>query len=174
MAVAFGTEIKIGMEHLVGAILMVQFLGIPFTLFFNRIAKMFTAKKAIYLGLTVYTLISIAGYFIQTALHFWLLAAGVAMVQGGTQALSRSLFAMMIPRSKTAEFFGFFDISQKFSGIFGPALFGFVGQLSGSSRTGIFALIIFFLGGMYILDKVRIEEGIQTAAHYDERDRTPN
>lgn len=85
------------------------------------------------------------------------------MVQGGTQALSRSLFALMTPKSKSAEFFGFFDISQKFSGIVGPAIFGLIGQLAGSSRPSIFALVLFFIGGMYILEKVRLSEGIAAA-----------
>jgi UMF1 family MFS transporter len=163
MAVIFGTEIGIGMNHLIGAILTVQFLGIPFTILFGKLAKKITAKRAIYLGLIVYTLIAIGGYFMTNALHFWLLAIGVGMVQGGTQALSRSLFALMTPKSKSAEFFGFFDISQKFSGIIGPAIFGLIGQLAGSSRPSIFALIIFFIGGMFILEKVRLSEGIAAA-----------
>jgi MFS transporter, UMF1 family len=163
MAVIFGTEIGIGMNHLVGAILTVQFLGIPFTILFGKLAKKITAKRAIYLGLIVYTLIAIGGYFMTSALHFWLLAIGVGMVQGGTQALSRSLFSLMTPKSKSAEFFGFFDISQKFSGIIGPAIFGLIGQLAGSSRPSIFALIIFFIGGMYLLEKVRLPEGIAAA-----------
>jgi len=163
MAVIFGKEIGIGMNHLIGAILTVQFLGIPFTIFFGKLAKKITAKRAIYLGLIVYTLIAIGGYFMTNAFHFWLLAIGVGMVQGGTQALSRSLFALMTPKSKSAEFFGFFDISQKFSGIVGPAIFGLIGQLAGSSRPSIFALIIFFIGGMYLLEKVRLPEGIAEA-----------
>jgi len=163
MAVIFGTEIGIGQEHLIGAILAVQFLGIPFTILFGKLSKRITAKRAIYLGLIVYTLIAIGGYFMTNALHFWLLAIGVGMVQGGTQALSRSVFAIMTPKSKSAEFFGFFDVSQKFSGIVGPALFGIIGQLTGSSRISIFALIVFFILGMYLLEKVRLPEGIAAA-----------
>ncbi len=167
MAVIFGKEIGIGMNHLIGAILTVQFLGIPFTILFGKLAKRITAKRAIYLGLIVYTLIAIGGYFMTSALHFWLLAVGVGMVQGGTQALSRSLFALMTPKSKSAEFFGFFDISQKFSGIVGPAIFALIGQLAGSSRPSIFALVIFFIGGMYLLEKVRLREGIAEAKNVD-------
>jgi UMF1 family MFS transporter len=85
------------------------------------------------------------------------------MVQGGTQALSRSLFGLMTPKRKSAEFFGFFDVSQKFSGILGPALFGIIGQLTGSSRLSIIALIVFFIGGMFMLEKVRLDEGIRAA-----------
>ena len=163
MAVIFGSEIGIGQEHLIGAILTVQFLGIPFTILFGKLAQKITAKRAIYLGLIVYTLIAIGGYFMTSALHFWLLAIGVGMVQGGTQALSRSLFSQMTPKSKSAEFFGFFDISQKFSGIVGPAIFGLIAYLAGSSRPSIFALIVFFIGGMFLLEKVRLPEGIAAA-----------
>jgi UMF1 family MFS transporter len=163
MAVMFGTEIGIGQEHLIGAILAVQLIGIPFTILFGKLAIRLTVKRAIYLGLIFYTLISIGGYFMQTALHFWILAIAVGMVQGGTQALSRSLFGLMTPKKQTAEFFGFFDVSQKFSGILGPALFGIIGQLTGSSRLSIIALIVFFIGGMYMLEKLRLEEGIEAA-----------
>jgi len=170
MAVIFGAEIGIGQEHLIGAILAVQFTGIPFTILFGKLAKKITAKRAVYLGLIVYTIIAVGAYFMQTALHFWMLAIGVGMVQGGTQALSRSLFGKMTPKKKAAEFFGFFDVSQKFSGILGPALFGLVGQLTGSSRLSIVALVVFFLGGMYLLEKVRLPEGIEAARAYDQNE----
>ena len=103
----------------------------------------------------------------QTAWHFWLLAIAVGMVQGGTQALSRSMFGIMTPRKRSAEFFGLFDVSQKFSGILGPALFGIVGQFTGSSRLSIIALIVFFLGGMFMLEKVHLNEGIEAARRDD-------
>ncbi len=167
MAVMFGTEIGIGQEHLIGAILAVQLIGVPFTILFGKLAVKMTVKRAIYLGLIVYTFISIGGYFMQSALHFWILAIAVGMVQGGTQALSRSLFGLMTPKKKSAEFFGFFDVSQKFSGILGPALFAIIAQLSGSSRLSIITLIIFFIGGMYMLEKIRLEEGIQVARSAD-------
>jgi UMF1 family MFS transporter len=155
MAAIFGSEIGIGTEHLIGAILAVQFIGVPFTILFGKLAEKIGTKKAIYLGLITYTLFSIAAYFIRTALHFWILAIVVAMVQGGTQALSRSMFALLIPKEKSAEFFGFFDVSQKFSVVLGPAIFGIMGQLTGSSRFGIVSLVIFFLGGMLLLTKVK-------------------
>jgi UMF1 family MFS transporter len=165
MAVIFGAEIGIGQEHLIGAILTVQFVGIPFTILFGSLAEKFSVKKAIYLGLVVYAGISIGGYFMQSAFHFWILAIVIGMVQGGTQALSRSLFGAMVPKNKSAEFFGFFDVSQKFSGILGPAIFGLVGQLTGTSRMSILALIVFFVGGIFILKLVDVEEGIRSAHH---------
>ena len=170
MAVIFGTEIGIGQDHLIGAILAVQLIGIPFTILFGKLAAKINVKRSIYFGLLVYTLISIGGYFMQSAIHFWMLAIAVGMVQGGTQALSRSVYGQMTPKKKSAEFFGFFDVSQKFSGILGPLVFGLIGQITGSSRLSIFALVVFFLGGMYILSKVNIEQGIKASTDADIRD----
>ena len=159
MAVIFGAEINIPREHLIGSILAVQFIGIPFSILFGRLADRMGTKRAIFLGLAVYTGISIGGYFIQTALHFWILAVLVGFVQGGTQALSRSLFGTMIPKSRSAEFFSFYDVSSKFAGIIGPFVFGLVGQLTGSSRLSVVALVIFFIGGGLILLTVDEKEG---------------
>lgn len=174
MAVIFGTEIGIGEGHLIGAILAVQLIGIPFTMLFGKLSAKINVKRAIYLGLLVYTLISIGGYFMRTAFHFWILAVSVGMVQGGTQALSRSLFGQMTPKKKSAEFFGFFDVSQKFSGILGPLVFGLIAQLTGSSRLSIITLVAFFLGGMFILSKVDIAQGFQTATQINMRDQEPH
>jgi UMF1 family MFS transporter len=151
MAVIFGSEIGIGRNHLIGSILLVQFVGIPFTILFGKLAKYIKTKTCILIGLTVYTIVVIFGYFIKTPLDFLILAIMVGLVQGGTQALSRSFFARMIPKDDSAKFFSFYDVTAKFSGIVGPSLFGLVGQLTGSSRYGISALIIFFLAGGSIL-----------------------
>jgi UMF1 family MFS transporter len=159
MAVIFGAEINIPQAHLIGSILAVQFIGIPFSILFGRLAGRMGTKRAIFLGLAVYTGISIGGYFIQTALHFWILAVLVGFVQGGTQALSRSLFGTMIPKSRSAEFFSFYDVSSKFAGIIGPFVFGIVGQMTGSSRLSVVALVVFFIGGGMILSTVNEKEG---------------
>ena len=163
MAVIFGAEINIAQGHLIGAILAVQFVGIPFSILFGRLAGRIGTKNAIYLGLTVYTGIAIGGYFIHTALHFWILAVLVGFVQGGTQALSRSLFSTMIPKSRSAEFFSFYDVSSKFAGIIGPFVFGLVGQMTGSSRLSIIALVVFFISGGLILLTVNEKEGREKA-----------
>ena len=159
MAVIFGAEINIPQAHLIGSILAVQFIGIPFSILFGRLAGWMGTKRAIFLGLAVYTGISLGGYFIQTALHFWILAVLVGFVQGGTQALSRSLFGTMIPKSRSAEFFSFYDVSSKFAGIIGPFVFGIVGQMTGSSRLSVVALVVFFIGGGIILLTVNEKEG---------------
>jgi UMF1 family MFS transporter len=163
MAVIFGAEIGIETEGLIGAILAVQFLGIPFSFAFGWLARRLGTKRSILLALGVYAVISVGGYFMQTGLHFWILAFLVATVQGGSQALSRSLFGRMAPKAKTAEFFGFYDVSSKFAGIVGPALFAFVGQRTGSSRLSIVALVVFFLVGGGLLLWVNEQEGIRLA-----------
>ena len=164
MAVIFGTEIGIGQTDLIGAILLVQFVGIPLSLVYIRLAQQFSTKRAIQVGLLGYSLITIGGFFIHEGWHFWLLAFLVGCVQGGTQALSRSLFGRLIPKEMSGEFFGFYDISQKFAGILGPLVFGAVAQFTHNSRWGIVALLFFFIGGIILLNFVEEpREGTQVA-----------
>jgi UMF1 family MFS transporter len=163
MATIYGAEIDIGMSDLIGALLLTQFVGIPFSLLFGKFSGKIGTKRAIMLGLGWYTLITVAAYFMSKPWQFWVLALMVGMVQGGTQALSRSLFGLMAPKARSAEFFGFYDISSKFAGIVGPALFALVGQLTSSSRLGIVALIVFFIGGTLLLTRVDEKEGIRVA-----------
>ncbi len=167
MATIYGAEIGIGQTHLIGALLMVQFLGVPFSLIYGRIGQKIGAKPAILGGLVIYTLIAIGGFFMSAPIHFWILAAFVALVQGGTQALSRSLYGRLTPKAKSAEFFGFYDVSSKFAGIVGPALFAFVGSMAGSSRLSILSLIIFFIVGGLVLTRVNVEEGARVAQEED-------
>lgn len=163
MATIYGAEIGIDQTTLIGALLMTQFVGIPFAFAFGRLATYIGTKNSILLGLFVYTIISIGGYFMQTALHFWILAFLVGTVQGGTQALSRSLFGSMLPKSKTCEFYGFYGMSSKFAGIVGPLVFAVVTQLAGSSRLSIVSLIVFFILGAFLLNKVDEKDGIRIA-----------
>lgn len=159
MAAIFGDEIGISTLDLIGALALTQVIGIPCSLAFGRLSDRFKTKSIILAGLSVYLLITICAVFMQQAIHFWLLAGAVGIVQGGTQALSRSLFASMVPAAKSAEFFSFYNISGKFAGIAGPLLFGIAAQISGSSRMGIVSLVIFFLIGGLLLIKVDVDEG---------------
>ena len=164
MATAYGTEIGIGQGSLIGAILLVQFVGIPCSFLFGMLAGRIGAKRAIFLGLIAYTAISILGYFMTNATHFFILAGLVGMVQGGTQALSRSLFASMIPRHRSGEFFGFFSVFEKFAGIFGPLIYAGTIAATGSSRNAILSVIGFFAVGAAVLALVDIDEGRRAAA----------
>ena len=163
MASIYGSSVGIGQTQLIGALVLVQFLGVPFAFAFGPLADRIGTKKGIYLGLVVYTLVAIGGAFMSQAWHFWLLAIAVASVQGGTQALSRSLFSTLVPPSKSSEFFGFYSISSKFAGIFGPLAFGLVTSLTGSSRLSLGALFVFFAGGMLLLWFVDVDEGRRVA-----------
>ncbi len=167
MAVIYGAEIGIGRGTLIGAILLVQFVGIPFTFAFGALASRVGPRRGLYLSLAVYTLLACAGYFISQPWHFWALAVVVGMVQGGAQALSRSIYATLVPRAKSSEFFSFFSISERFGGIMGPAVFGVVAQISGTSRLGILALVGFFIGGIAMLSRVDIDAGRVAARRED-------
>ena len=171
MAAPYGTELGISRDVLIGTILIIQFVGVPFSFFFGWLAGRIGTKRSIFVGLAVYAVISIFGFFMQTATHFFILAMLVGMVQGGTQALSRSLFASMIPRHKSGEFFGFFSVFSKFAGIFGPLLFAFMIEISGSGRYGILSIIAFFFIGGALLALVNPEEGERVAREADARTR---
>lgn len=173
MASIYGAEVGIDRTGIVGALVLVQFLAIPFAFLFGSLPRWSLAvggygvdlstKRALYVGLAVYTGISVGGFFMTETWHFWVLAVAVATVQGGTQALSRSLYATLAPPDRSSEFFSFFSISSKFAGIAGPALFALVGQVTGSSRFSIVSLLVFFLGGMALLSRVDVEAGRRTA-----------
>ena len=164
MATAYGTELGIGQSALIGAIVLVQFVGIPCSFLFGALAGRIGAKPALFLGLAAYTVISVLGYYMRTATHFYLLAGLVGVVQGGTQALSRSLFASMIPPHKSGEFFGFFSVFEKFAGIFGPLIFAGTIAATGSSRNAILSVIGFFAVGGAILMLVNVDAGRRQAA----------
>lgn len=164
MANAYGAELGIGTAHLLGAFLMVQFLGIPATFAYGALAARIGAKKGIYLALVVYCAISIGGFFMREPWHFWALATALALVQGGSQALSRSLFATMVPPSKSSEFFGFYSVSGKFGNVIGPLVFAVVAGWTGGGRHAILALVAFFVIGMALLSFVDVDEGRASAS----------
>ena len=136
-------------------------------LFLKKIAEQLTTKRSILLALLVYSIVAIWGYFLDSVVEFWFLAWMVAIVQGGSQALSRSLYAAMSPAAKSGEFFGLFGIMEKFSAIIGPLLFAAAGLIFGSSRPAVLSLIvIFFIGGL-LLTFVDVDEGKRVAQAED-------
>ena len=163
MAGPYGKEIGLPENALITAFVMVQFVGIPFAFAFGWLAGRIGAKPSIFLALLVYIAISIIAYYMTTAWQFFLLSFLVATVQGGSQALSRSLFASMIPPEKSSEFFGFFGVFEKFAGIVGPALFAITVRATGSSRNAILSVIAFFVVGAALLWMVDVEEGKRAA-----------
>jgi UMF1 family MFS transporter len=164
MASIYGAEVGIDLNAQIAAFVLVQFVGVPFSFLFGALAGRIGAKAGIFLALAVYTGISVLGYFMTTAWHFFMLAFLVGTVQGGSQALSRSLFARMIPPHKSSEYFGFFSVFEKFAGIAGPAIFALAVTLTGSSRPAILSVIFFFVAGGALLSKVDVAQGEREAA----------
>jgi UMF1 family MFS transporter len=167
MAASFGTQIGLEPSDLIPAFLLVQFVGVPFAFLFGGIAGRIGPKPAIFAALGVYTFISVLGYFMTSAAHFYALAILVATVQGGSQALSRSLFATMIPSHKSAEFFGFFGVFEKFTGVLGPAIFAATVAGTGSSRIAILSVLGFFVAGGLLLAFVDVDKGRAAARAAD-------
>jgi UMF1 family MFS transporter len=159
MATIYGTEIGLDDNAMIGALMVTQFIGIPFAFLFGMLADRIGAKPAIFGGLAVYAFITVLGYFMRTSGQFFALAVMVGMVQGGTQALSRSLFASMIPKEKSSEFFAFFGVFERYAGVLGPALFAWVVAHSGTSRNAILSVIAFFVVGAAILAFVDVRAG---------------
>jgi MFS family permease len=155
-----------------GIILGVEVVGILFALLlgrtlFSRLAERMNTKNSIILALVLYSVIAIWGFFLDSVLEFWLLAWMVAIVQGGSQALSRSLYAHMSPASKSGEFFGLFGIMEKFSSIIGPILFAAAVALFNSSRPAVLSLIVLFFVGIFLLTRVNVAEGRRVAQEED-------
>jgi len=159
MATTYGAEIGLDDNAMIGALLVTQFIGIPFAFLFGVLADRIGAKRAVFAGLAVYAVITVLGYFMRSSWEFFALAVLVGMVQGGTQALSRSLFASMIPRQKSSEFFAFFGVFERYAGILGPAIFAWVVDRSGTSRNAILSVLAFFIIGAALLAFVDVDEG---------------
>ncbi|MBI5435105.1 MAG: MFS transporter [Planctomycetes bacterium] len=171
MAAIYGEEVGIAQGHLIGAILLVQLVGIPCSFAFGALAGRIGAKRAILLSIGVYFVISLLAWRMDSAAEFYVLALLVGVVQGGSQALSRSLFASLIPKHKSGEFFGFFSVLEKFAGILGPGLFAVAQTVTGSSRHAILSVVGFFVVGGWLLLRVDVEAG-QRAAREAESDAT--
>ena len=163
MSSVYGAEVGIDRNAQIAAFVLVQFVGVPCAFAFGAVADRTGPKPALYAGLAIYTGISVLGYFMTTTWHFFVLAFLVGMVQGGTQALSRSVFARLIPKHKSSEYFGFFAVFEKFAGIAGPALFAASVTLFGNSRAAVLSVIVFFILGAIVLTRVDVAEGERQA-----------
>ena len=157
---------------ILGLILVLELLGLVLALLlgpvlFTGLANTIDTKRAILLAILVYIVIAIWGFFLDSVVEFWFLAWMVAVVQGGSQALSRSLFSAMSPASKSGEFFGLFGVMEKFSAIVGPLIFAFVAASLGSSRPAVLSIVAFFIVGGYLLTRVDVDEGRRVARHED-------
>ncbi|MBI2188702.1 MAG: MFS transporter [Acidobacteria bacterium] len=159
MAAIYGAEVGINANAQIAAFVIVQFVGVPCSFLFGAAADRIGAKPAIFVAVAVYTVVSIMAYFLRTEWQFFALAFLVGTVQGGSQALSRSLFARMIPKHKSSEYFGFFSVFEKFAGVAGPGLFAASVTIFGSSRAAVLSVILFFIAGALVLTRVDVAEG---------------
>ena len=139
-------------SFLIGIILMVQFIAFFGALLFERVARVIGAKNAILVSLVIWSGVVIYAYaLLQTQLQAWAMGAVIAVVLGGSQALSRSLFSRMIPDGKEASFYGLYEISERGTSWIGPFIFGRVVAATGSYRDAILSVIFLFLSGMVVL-----------------------
>jgi MFS transporter, UMF1 family len=184
MAVDYGLSLGFAANDLIVALLMIQFIGFPAALLFGRLAQQWDVRRAIFIAIGAYMLITLWGVFMTTKTEFYLLALFIGMVQGGIQALSRSYYTRLIPIDKAAEFFGFYNMLGKFAAIFGPALMAGVGlgakhllapvsptpdQLAAvsnlASRLSMASILLLFAIGAVCLFFVDEKKGKQEAAY---------
>jgi UMF1 family MFS transporter len=163
MAVIFGGQIGISVSSMMTTLVVVQIVGVPFSFLFGLVADRIGAKRAIFVALAVYTGISVYAFALRTATQFLVLGILVGTVQGGAQALGRSLFASLVPRHKAGEMFGFFGVFDRFGGVMGTFVFGVVLATTGSPRPAILTLVVFFALGAYLLSLVDVERGRRQA-----------
>ncbi len=154
MAVDYGRQLGFGTNDLITALLITNAIGFPATLIYGRVAERVGAKTGILFAIAVYTVTTALAYFMSSTMHFYMLAIVIGLVQGGVQALSRSLYSRMIPQEKSAEFFGFYNMLGKFAAVIGPIMVGWVSVLSGSPRLAILSVIVLFIAGGTLLLRV--------------------
>jgi UMF1 family MFS transporter len=165
LAAQFGNdELKMPVSQLTLMILMVQFVAFFGALLFEFVARLTGAKRAVMLTLAIWTAVLVAIYgWVRTGSQFFALSAVVAVVLGGSQALSRSLYSQMIPKGKEAEYFGLYEISDKGTSWLGPLAFALALQFTRSYRAAILSLIVFFASGLVLLARVDVARGAMRA-----------
>jgi len=156
MAVDYGRSIGFGANDLITALLIVQFVGFPATLIFGRLARPLGPRGGVFLALAVYAAVTVWASTMDAVWEFYALAVVIGLVQGGVQALSRSLFARLVPPDKAGELYGLYNMMGKFAAVIGPVLVGWLGHWAGDPRAGILALLILFGAGAALLARVRI------------------
>jgi UMF1 family MFS transporter len=151
MAVDYGLSLGFDQSHLIKALLLTQFVAFPAALAFGWLGSRIGARNGIFVALAVYIVATAYAYFLDDAGDFYLLAFVVGLVQGGIQSLSRSYYGRLVPRDKSSEFFGFYNMMGKASAIIGPTLVGVTAALTGDSRLSIVSIVVLFLGGGALL-----------------------
>ena len=164
MAVDYGLSLGFPDSSLMTALLITQFVGFPAALAFGRLGKRWGPKPSILLAIGFYVLVVAAASLMQRVEHFYALAVAIGLVQGGIQALSRALFAGLIPRGQTAELFGFYNMVGKFAAVLGPFMVGSAAALTGDPRLSLLPILLLFLIGAALLWRVDVVAGRAGAA----------
>jgi UMF1 family MFS transporter len=163
MAVDYGMSLGFSSTDLLTALLITQFVGFPSAVAFGKIGERIGAKAGITIGIGVYVGVTVWGFLMKSVFEFYMLAVVIGLVQGGVQSLSRSLYARIIPREQSGEFFGFYNLLGKSAAIIGPAIMGLVGLATGSPRAAILSIAALFLAGGVLLQFVDEKEGKRLA-----------
>lgn len=151
MAVDFGLNLGFSQMHLIGAILMAQFVGFPAALFFGWLATRWRLKASIVMALGVYALVAIWSHWLVAIWQFYVMAGLIGLVQGGVQALSRAFFAGITPAAHSGRYFGIYNMLGKFSAILGPVIVGVTAATTGNPRDSIVSVIVLLvLGGIFL------------------------
>jgi MFS transporter, UMF1 family len=160
-------ELELGQSVVIAAVLLVQFVAFGGALLLGRLADRYGTKRVVLVSLLAWAVVVLASYTLQTGsvVEFILLAVVIGMVMGGTQALSRSLFSHLVPRERTAEYFGFYEISDKGTSWLGPFVFALALQLTDSYRSAIISLVVFFVVGFGLLLTVDMPRGVRAAGN---------
>jgi len=158
LASQFGQEeLHLTIGTLTSAVLMVQFVAFGGALLFNKVASAVGSKKAVMGSLVIWTLTLVYVYLaVNSAAQFYVLAAIIGVIMGGSQALSRSIYAQMIPPGREAEYFSLYEVSDRGTSWMGPLAFGLALQFTHSYRIAILSLIVFFILGLFLLARVDI------------------
>ena len=163
--------VELPQNLLIAAILMIQFVAFGGALFWGKLAKWIGAKQSIIVSLVIWSGVVIYAYGglkgDNRILEFFILGIFIALVMGGSQAISRSLFAQMIPDGKEAEFYSFYEVSERGTSWTGPLVFGLANQIFGSLRYGILALIFYFIAGLIVLPFVNVKKAMADVKNYD-------
>lgn len=168
MAADYGRRIGFNQNDLIMAFLITQFVGFPATILYGKLGEKIGARSAILIAIVIYIGVTIYGYFMNEVRDFYILAIIVGLVMGGIQSLSRSFFARIIPKNKSAQYFGFYNMIGKFAAVLGPFLMAMVSHLTGSPRLSILSIIILFIAGGVMFLLVDEQEGIAKARELEE------
>jgi len=169
MAVDYGLSLGFDSNNLILALLITQFVGFPAALLFGKLGERYGARLGIFIAITVYLGIILWAYNIENSNEFYALAFAIGLVQGGIQSLSRSLFSNLIPKNRSAQFFGFYNMCGKSAAILGPFLMGWISVWTNDPRYSILSIAFLFIIGACLLYNVNVKRGSQLASDLENK-----